>query len=56
MQRTVLPFAFFLSTLLPVAAQPQPAAVEPPHIEVTGRAEIQVVPDEIHISLSLIHI
>ncbi|MBK7554577.1 MAG: SIMPL domain-containing protein [Flavobacteriales bacterium] len=53
MQRTVLPFALFLSTLLPLAAQPQPAAVEPPHIEVTGRAEIQVVPDEIHISIEL---
>ncbi|MBK6777085.1 MAG: SIMPL domain-containing protein [Flavobacteriales bacterium] len=53
MQRTFLPFAFFLSTLLPLAAQPQPAAVEPPHIEVTGRAEIQVVPDEIHISIEL---
>ncbi len=53
MQRTFLPFALFLSTLLPLAAQPQPAAVEPPHIEVTGRAEIQVVPDEIHISIEL---
>ena len=38
---------------LPTFAQVPPEAAVQPHIETTGRAEMMVVPDEIHIAINL---
>jgi uncharacterized protein YggE len=38
---------------LPTFAQLPPVAAVQPHIETTGRAEVMVVPDEIHIAIRL---
>ncbi len=48
--RTLLGLLF---CYLPTFAQVPPAAAVQPHIETTGRAELMVVPDEIHIAIRL---
>ncbi|HEY0976768.1 MAG TPA: SIMPL domain-containing protein [Flavobacteriales bacterium] len=47
-----LHLAFALLVHLPLLAQ-QSVPAEQPHIEVTGRSEMRVVPDEIHIAIEL---
>ena len=50
--RQILPHLALLLIHVPLLAQ-QAAPVEPPHIEVAGRSEVRVVPDEIHIAIDL---
>ncbi len=50
--RQILPHLALFLIHMPLLAQ-QAAPVEPPQIEVTGRSELMVVPDEIHIAIDL---
>ncbi len=49
----ILPLTIALACTLPLLSQTTPAVQSPPYIEVNGRSELNVVPDEIHIAIEL---
>lgn len=49
----IIPFAIALARSFTLPAQPTTPPQTPPYIEVTGRSELNVVPDEIHIAIEL---
>ena len=53
MDPRIIPFAIALSCPFALISQTTPQAPAPPYIEVNGRSELNVVPDEIHIAIEL---